>query len=119
MKPFIAVIFIAAIIVVFCSIWKDSQNTEGIDRHLLEAVKGNKSLAKRLLEQARNKYPGKSDRWYVEKVIYDLERDRAGSRSRSRYYAPSSRQAWENIFLISAIISLANSIAFSLNRWFK
>jgi uncharacterized protein HemX len=31
---------------------------------------------RRQLKAARKKYPGRSDQWYLEKVIYDLERDR-------------------------------------------
>ncbi len=34
-------------------------------------------LAMRLLSQVNMKNPGKSIDWYVEKVIYDLERDRS------------------------------------------
>jgi hypothetical protein len=51
---------------------------------LLQAVKGDRALAKRLLEGAKLKYPGKSDRWYVEKVIYDIERDGAGTSFKRR-----------------------------------
>jgi hypothetical protein len=47
-----------------------------IDRRLLRAVGGDRKLAKRLLDQARWRYPDKSERWYAEKVLYDLDRDR-------------------------------------------
>jgi hypothetical protein len=30
----------------------------------------------RQLEAARNKYPGRSEQWYLEKIVFDLERDR-------------------------------------------
>lgn len=43
---------------------------------LLIRVNGDRALAKRLLETARQKNPGESYDWYYEKVIYDLERDR-------------------------------------------
>lgn len=43
---------------------------------LLILLKGDVRAAKRLLRQQRQKHPGKSDNWYLEKVIYDLERDR-------------------------------------------
>ncbi|WZI67019.1 MAG: hypothetical protein ACSI46_14970 [Gloeotrichia echinulata DVL01] len=43
---------------------------------LLILVKGDVALAKRLLAHQRRKQPGQSDNWYLEKVIYDLERDR-------------------------------------------
>jgi hypothetical protein len=28
------------------------------------------------LQAARKRYPGHSEQWYLEKIIYDLERDR-------------------------------------------
>jgi hypothetical protein len=77
------------------SIWRDRtpkarQNNSSwawkgkITAPLLQAVKGDRALAKRLLEGAKLKYPGKSDRWYIEKVIYDIERDGAGTSFKSR-----------------------------------
>ncbi|WP_263975720.1 hypothetical protein [Amazonocrinis nigriterrae] len=39
-------------------------------------LQGDTATAKRLLRQQRRNHPGKSDNWYLEKVIYDLERDR-------------------------------------------
>jgi hypothetical protein len=30
----------------------------------------------RHLESLKDKYPGRSEEWYLEKMIYDLERDR-------------------------------------------
>ncbi len=43
---------------------------------LLQLVGGNQSMAERLLHLAAEKYPGKSDTWYLERVIADLEGDR-------------------------------------------
>jgi uncharacterized protein HemY len=43
---------------------------------LLKLMHGDRQGAERLIRQARLKYGGKSDNWYVEKVIFDLERDR-------------------------------------------
>ncbi len=43
---------------------------------LLKLMHGDRKGAERLIQQARLKYGGKSDNWYVEKVIFDLERDR-------------------------------------------
>ncbi|MDF5725634.1 MAG: tetratricopeptide repeat protein [Rhizonema sp. PD37] len=45
-------------------------------QRLLRLVGGYWEIAQRLIEQAKNQYPGMSEEWYVEKVIYDLERDR-------------------------------------------
>ena len=50
-----------------------------VPAHLLQAVKGDRALAHRLLQGARLKYPNKTEKWYVEKVIYDIQRDGAGS----------------------------------------
>ena len=43
---------------------------------LFSLTGGSKDLAARLLAQVRQRYPGNSEIWYYEKVIYDLERDR-------------------------------------------
>lgn len=50
-----------------------------VPAHLLQAVKGDRALAHRLLQGARLKYPDKTEKWHVEKVIYDIQRDGAGS----------------------------------------
>ncbi|MFB2970344.1 hypothetical protein ACE1CD_15330 [Aerosakkonema sp. BLCC-F183] len=99
--------------------WYDRKNNDGIHPMLLQAVKGNKALAKRLLEQAKFKYPGKSDRWYVEKIIYDLERDGAGGRGRATTYRMSGREVREKIFLFSAILGAMNMILYTVTGWFR
>ncbi|MBF2003426.1 MAG: hypothetical protein IGS50_16060 [Synechococcales cyanobacterium C42_A2020_086] len=43
---------------------------------LLRELRGDRGAAERLLSHARLSYPGQSEQWYYEKVIYDLERDR-------------------------------------------
>jgi hypothetical protein len=53
----------------------DPKNRQ-LQNDLLILLKGDVRTAKRLLAQQRRKNPGKSDNWYLEKVIYDLERDR-------------------------------------------
>ncbi|MBH8561653.1 hypothetical protein I8748_34610 [Nostoc sp. CENA67] len=57
-----------------------SYRTDPRNRHLqhqlLGMLQGDTATAKRLLRQQRRNHPGKSDNWYLEKVIYDLERDR-------------------------------------------
>jgi tetratricopeptide (TPR) repeat protein len=45
-------------------------------RRLLTLVGGHWPLAERLLGQVKHKHPEKSEVWYVEKVIYEIERDR-------------------------------------------
>jgi hypothetical protein len=54
---------------------KDPQNRY-LQNDLLILLKGDVATAKRLLAQQQRKNPGRSDNWYLEKVIYDLERDR-------------------------------------------
>jgi hypothetical protein len=72
----IAICVLVGLILFLC--WQSYQEREGFPRELLEAVKGDKKLAERLLENARNRTPGKPDRWYIEKVLYDMQRDGAG-----------------------------------------
>lgn len=55
-----------------------------VSGRLLQAVKGDRALAKRLIENAKLRHPGKSNNWYIEKVIYDIERDGAGTSFRGR-----------------------------------
>lgn len=45
-------------------------------RKLLLLLHEDQQAAERLVQQATFKYPGKSADWYLEKVIYDLQRDR-------------------------------------------
>jgi tetratricopeptide (TPR) repeat protein len=47
-------------------------------QRLLMLVGGQWALAERLIEQAKYYYPNMDEDWYLEKVIYDLERDRNG-----------------------------------------
>ncbi len=47
-------------------------------RRLMLLLHDDRRAADRLLTQVRLKYPGKSETWYWEKVIFDLERDRYG-----------------------------------------
>ncbi|MEG4804181.1 hypothetical protein QUB63_25235 [Microcoleus sp. ARI1-B5] len=119
MKPLITIGLVALIGTIAFLIWQDSQNTEGIDRNLLQAVKGNKSLAKRLLANARDRYPGKSERWYAEKVIYDLERDGAGSGGRRGGYSINKRELRENIFLAGAVVWLISSVSSLIDGLFR
>jgi hypothetical protein len=44
-------------------------------RELLTLVHGQQDTAERLILAERRKNPGKSKRWYLEKVIYDLRRN--------------------------------------------
>lgn len=114
---FIALIVIALLLMGFAIY--SSRDVEGIDRHLLEAVKGDRALAKRLLEHAKFKYPGKSDRWYVEKIIYDLERDRAGGRNSHKRRFTSRQEMRENIFLVGGIVWLLSAVTSLVQNLFR
>ncbi len=56
----------------------DRLGREGIflRKKLLRMLHYDQSTVDRLLTMARYKYPGHSQQWYLEKVIYDLQRDR-------------------------------------------
>ena len=89
MNQLIALALVIAAGFLLYGLWRDrnpKSNTwnSQISRPLLQAVKGDRALAKRLLENAKLRYPGKSNKWYIEKVIYDIERDGAGTSFRGR-----------------------------------
>ena len=56
--------------------YRTDPKNRALQADLLILLKGDVPAAKRLLGQQRRNNPGKSDNWYLEKVIYDLERDR-------------------------------------------
>ncbi|MBD2519949.1 hypothetical protein H6G93_34410 [Nostoc sp. FACHB-973] len=56
--------------------YRTDPTNRALQSDLLILLKGDVRTAKRLLLQQRRRHPGKSDNWYLEKVIYDLERDR-------------------------------------------
>jgi hypothetical protein len=43
---------------------------------LMTLLNGDRKTVERLLENVRFRYPGQTENWYWEKVIYDLKRDR-------------------------------------------
>ncbi|MBD2168601.1 ABC transporter permease [Calothrix membranacea FACHB-236] len=47
-----------------------------LKNNLVAQLDGDIDTAERLIEQARQNYPGMSENWYVERVIDDLDRDR-------------------------------------------
>jgi hypothetical protein len=56
--------------------YRNDPRNRYLQADLLTLLKGDVPAAKRLLIQQRRKNPGQTDNWYLEKVIYDLERDR-------------------------------------------
>lgn len=55
------------------------QASRKLQKKLLRLLHDERDTANRLLSQVKLKNPNKSVDWYVEKVIYDLERDRGAS----------------------------------------
>lgn len=47
-----------------------------LEAELLKLLHGDSTTAKRLLKKVRVTHPGRDAKWYLEKVIWDLERDR-------------------------------------------
>jgi hypothetical protein len=105
--------------------WSQWGPVDGINRDLLMAANGNKKLAKRLLDQTRKCYPDKSERWCVEKTIYDLNRDRGVIKARPSKMAfldfrtMTRREMREKIIFVGIFVWLFETIAGSLGRWFR
>ncbi|MCU0525886.1 MAG: hypothetical protein MUF72_13775 [Elainella sp. Prado103] len=53
-----------------------TSSAHSLHNKLLQLLRGDRQAAHRLLEHVRHLHPGRSERWYYEKVIYDLQRDR-------------------------------------------
>lgn len=53
-----------------------SPGYSGLWHQLLIRVQFDIATAERLLYQCQQRYPHKNERWQIEKVIWDLERDR-------------------------------------------
>lgn len=58
------------------SVPKSDNSITILRQRLLRLVGGQWAIAERLLDQAKFDSPGMTEEWYLEKVIYDLERDR-------------------------------------------
>ena len=92
MNQLIALALVVAAGFLMYGLWRDRLHKSSprgswngkISARLLQAVKGDRALAKRLLENAILRHPGKPNNWYTEKVIYDIERDGAGTAFRGR-----------------------------------
>jgi hypothetical protein len=53
---------------------QSDRGCKNLRRKLLNLV--HRDIADRLIDCAKRQHPGKSERWYLEKVIYDLQRGR-------------------------------------------
>ncbi|BDA68225.1 hypothetical protein CAL7716_023910 [Calothrix sp. PCC 7716] len=47
-----------------------------LESRLLNMLQGDVDALKRLLSVSRSVHPGRTAKWHIEKVIWDLERDR-------------------------------------------
>ncbi|MHC5717166.1 MAG: hypothetical protein ACYTX0_34885 [Nostoc sp.] len=56
--------------------YRNDPRNRYLQADLLTLLNGDVAAAKRLLILQRRNNPGQSDNWYLEKVIYGLERDR-------------------------------------------
>lgn len=54
----------------------DSADVKALKRKLLNLVNGDHRGAQRLLNQCQRDHPGMDAEWYLDKVIYDIIRDR-------------------------------------------
>lgn len=79
MNPMTLIFILIIVGLMIFGIIQDQQRRSGLPVDLLRATKGDRQLAIRLINKAKLRFPGKSERWYHEKVLYDLERDGAGS----------------------------------------
>ncbi|NET10525.1 MAG: hypothetical protein F6K16_38685 [Symploca sp. SIO2B6] len=119
--PLVIALFVFMLFMLW-KVWSNSGggfqwgSSERIDPVLLKAVNGDRKAALRLLEQARFKYPGKSERWYREKVIYDLGRDHGVIKARGPRFNVNKREVRENLFLIGGILFVLNSCMRFINN---
>ncbi|UKO96240.1 ABC transporter permease [Nostoc sp. UHCC 0870] len=51
------------------------ENQNYLKNKLISKLSGDAAAAERLIEQARENYPGMPDNWYCERVLDDLDRD--------------------------------------------
>ncbi|MEM1367850.1 MAG: hypothetical protein AAGG02_07495 [Cyanobacteria bacterium P01_H01_bin.15] len=58
------------------SILTQGSKEHQLQHELMVMLHDDRGAADRLLNLEHRKHPGKKEQWYVEKVIYDLQRDR-------------------------------------------
>ena len=49
-------------------------SSNSLQRQLMTIVHGDRTTADRLVSYEKRRNPGKTEQWYLEKVIYDLRR---------------------------------------------
>ncbi len=55
---------------------EESASDSYLKNRLIARLSGDTAAAERLIEQAKENYPGMPENWYCERVLDDLERDR-------------------------------------------
>jgi hypothetical protein len=55
--------------------YRQASTSSKLRHKLINLVHGRPEIAQRLIALEKRKHPGKSELWYLEKVIYDLKRD--------------------------------------------
>lgn len=97
--------------------WNKSRNNGGIHPAVLQAARGNRALAQRMMEQAALKYPDKSETWRREKVIYDLNRDRGVIKNSAPRRMINARELREGMYVFSQIRWAFHSLTSLFRRW--
>lgn len=54
---------------------QQQQAITNLQRQLFTLVSGNREIANRLIDLEKTTNPGRSEAWYLKKVIFDLQRD--------------------------------------------
>jgi len=54
---------------------KEGDRTNKLQHELMVLLHGKSDTAQRLINLEKNKHPGQSESWYLDKVIYDLRRE--------------------------------------------
>ena len=55
---------------------RQEEPSQELKQRLYNLVGGNKEIAERLIDSEKERNPGYPEKWYWEKIVYDLERDR-------------------------------------------
>ena len=57
---------------------RNSEVDERLRKRTIALLNNNMDAVNRLLNQARQNHPDRSEQWYWEKILHDIERDRRG-----------------------------------------
>jgi hypothetical protein len=61
---------------IFAEWMKEAEVDSRVRRRAMTLLNNDEPTAQRLLASLRERYPDKTEQWYWEKMLYDLERDR-------------------------------------------